>query len=121
MFKVHHDAKMIPVTFVSPDYTLNNQILPALNVSASQDTMGVVHITIVNIDPNKQVTISTTLNQVKYSSVTGQIITSAKITDINTFDKPDVVKIAKFDGAKKVGDILNVVMPAKSVVMLEIK
>jgi alpha-N-arabinofuranosidase len=121
MYKVHQDAKMIPVTFTSPDYALNNQTLPALNVSASQDTMGIVHITLVNIDPNKPVTISTTLNQVKWSTVTGQIITSAKITDINTFDKPDVVKIVKFDGAKRVGDLLNVVLPAKSVVLLELK
>jgi alpha-N-arabinofuranosidase len=121
MYKVHQDAKMIPVTFTSPDYTLNNQTLPALNVSASQDSTGVVHITLVNIDPNKPVTISTTLNQVKWASVSGQIITSAKITDINTFDKPDQIKIVKFDGAKKVGDLLNVVLPAKSIVLLELK
>jgi alpha-N-arabinofuranosidase len=121
MYKVHQDAKMLPVKFTSPDYSLNNQALPALNVSASQDTMGIVHITLVNIDPNKSVNISTTLNQVKWSTVTGQIITSVKITDINTFEKPEVVKIAKFEGAKKQGDLLNIVLPAKSVIMLELK
>jgi len=121
MYKVHQDAKMLPVTFTSPDYILNDQKLPALNVSASQDSLGVVHITLVNIDPNKTITLSTTLNQVKWSTVTGQVLTSAKITDINTFDKPGTIQIAKFDGAKKQGDLLNVVLPSKSVVLLELK
>jgi alpha-N-arabinofuranosidase len=49
------------------------------------------------------------------------VLTSAKITDINTFDKPETVKIAKFTGTKKTGDLLNVVLPAKSVVLLTIK
>jgi alpha-N-arabinofuranosidase len=121
MYKVHHDARLLPVKFNSPDYVLGDRRLPALNVSASQDSLGVVHITLVNIDPNKPVTLSTTLNQVKWSSVNGQILTSAKITDINTFDKPNTVILAGFTGAKKQGDVLNVVLPAKSVVLLTIK
>jgi alpha-N-arabinofuranosidase len=121
MYKVHHDARMLPVKFTSPDYAMGNQTLPALNVSASQDSSGVVHITLVNIDPAKSITLSTTLNQVKWATVTGEVLTSAKITDINTFDKSGTVKIVKFDGAKKQGDLLNVVVPSKSVVLLTIK
>jgi len=121
LYKVHHDARMLPVKFTSPDYVLGNQKLPALNVSASQDSSGVVHMTLVNIDPNNSVTLSTTLNQVKWTGVTGQILTSGKITDINTFEKPGTVAISKFDGAKKQGDLLNVVLPSKSVVLLTIK
>jgi alpha-L-arabinofuranosidase len=121
MYKVHQDAKMLPVTFTSPDYVLGDQTLPALNVSASQDSMGVVHITLVNIDPDKPITLSTTLNQVKWSNVTGQILTAAKLTDINTFTTPENIKIMKFDGAKKVRKKLNISVPAKSVVLLELK
>ncbi len=121
LYKVHQDAKMLPVKFFSPDYVLGDQKLPALNVSASQDSTGVVHITLVNIDPNKPVNISTTLNQIKWTSVTGQVLTSDSITDINTFEKPEKVVIRKFDGAKKQGDLLNVAIPAKSVVLLTVK
>jgi alpha-N-arabinofuranosidase len=121
MYKVHHDAQMLPVKFTSPDYVLEDRRLPALNVSASRDSSGVVHITLVNIDPKNTITLSTTLNQVKWTSVSGQILTSAKITDINTFDKPNTVVISKFDGAKKQGDLLNVVLPSKSIVLLTIK
>lgn len=121
MYKVHHDAKMIPVAFTSPDYVMGNQVLPGLNVSASRDSTGVVHLTLVNIDPNKSITLSTTLNQIKWTTVTGEILTSGKITDINTFDTPGTVKIAKFDGAKKQGDMLNIVLPSKSIILLELK
>ena len=121
LYKVHQDAQMLPVKFTSPDYVLEDKRLPALNISASRDSAGVVHITLVNIDPINSITLNTTLNQVKWTSVSGQILTSAKITDINTFDKPDTVVISTFDGAKKQGDMLNVVLPSKSVVLLTLK
>ncbi len=121
LYKVHQDAKMLPVTITSPDYVLGDQKLPALNVSASQDSTGVVHITLVNIDPNNTVTVTTFFKQVKWTTVTGQVLTSAKIADINTFDKPNTIQIAKFDGAKKQDENLNVVLPSKSIVLLELK
>jgi alpha-L-arabinofuranosidase len=121
LYKVHQDAKMLPVTLTSPDYVLGDQKLPAVNISASRDSTGVTHITFVNIDPSKNVTINTTLKGVTWKTVTGQILTSAKITDINTFESPENIKIVKFDGAKKQGDNLNVVLPSKSVVLLELK
>jgi alpha-N-arabinofuranosidase len=121
MFKVHMDAKMIPLIFTSPDYVLGDQKLPALNVSASKDSTGVIHITLVNIDPTKTVTINTTFKEAKWTTVTGKVLTSPRFTDINTFDNPANIKIAKFDGAKKQGENLNVILPSKSVVMLELK
>jgi len=121
LYKVHQDAKMLPVKFASPNYVLDKESLPALNVSASQDSLGVVHISLVNIDPKNSIPISLSFNQVKWSNVTGQILTSANITDHNTFEKPETVVIKKFDGAKKQGNALNVNMPAKSVVVLELK
>lgn len=55
------------------------------------------------------------------SSVSGRVITSEKFTDHNTFEKPDKIKTAAFTGAKKSGNTLSVKLPAKSVVVLEIK
>ena len=53
--------------------------------------------------------------------MTGRVLTSAKINDYNTFDKPTTVQPAAFTGAKKRGDKLAVELPAKSVVVLELK
>jgi alpha-N-arabinofuranosidase len=121
LYKVHQDAKLLPVFFKSPDYTNGGQSIPAINISASKDSTGAVHITLVNVDPAKDYTIRTALNDITWKTVTGQILTSAKFTDINTFDKPDNVKLAVFKGAKKEGEELVVTIPKLSVVALELK
>jgi alpha-N-arabinofuranosidase len=56
-----------------------------------------------------------------FKTIQGQILTSAKFTDINTFDQPAKVKLAAFSGAKKDGNDLVVELPALSVVVLELK
>ncbi|TDH29358.1 alpha-N-arabinofuranosidase [Segetibacter sp. 3557_3] len=121
LYKVHMDAKHLPVKFTSPDYTMGNEKIPAINASASRDSTGATHITLVNLDPNKKQTLSTTLNGVQWSGVTGQIVTSGKVNDINTFENPGKIKVQNFTGASKQGNNLNIELPAQSVVMLELK
>jgi alpha-N-arabinofuranosidase len=121
LYKAHHDAKLLPLKFTSPEYTNGSRKLPALNASASRDSSGATHITLVNIDPNNKLTINTALTGLQWSSVTGQVLTSAKLTDINTFENPDKIRIEKFSGASKQGNILTVELPAQSIVLLELK
>ncbi|HEY6502458.1 MAG TPA: alpha-N-arabinofuranosidase [Chitinophagaceae bacterium] len=121
LYKVHHDAKLLKVNFTSPDYTVGTEKIPALNVSASQDSTGIVHISLVNMDVNKSITIRSSLFDINWKTVEGQVITSEKFTDINTFEKPDLVKPAVFKGAKKEGNDLVVTLPKLSVVVLELK
>ena len=64
---------------------------------------------------------NTSLMNNKWNTVSGQILTSAKVTDINTFDQPKKVQLARFTGAKKQGDQLVIDMPPQSVIMLELK
>jgi alpha-N-arabinofuranosidase len=121
LYKVHQDAKLLPILFQSPDYTNGTQKIPAVNISASKDSTGAVHISLVNLDPAKDITIRTAVNDINWKTVTGQILTSAKFTDINTFEKPDNVKPVAFKGAKKEGEDLIVVLPKLSIVVLELK
>jgi len=121
LYKVHHDAQYLPVQLNSPAYTSGNEQIPAVNVSASQDSTGVVHISLVNLNPNQKITVSTSLQDVKWKTVSGQIVTSGKVTDVNTFDQPNKVHIEKFNGAKKQGDQLVAELPPASVVVLELK
>jgi alpha-N-arabinofuranosidase len=120
LYKVHQDAKYLPVKLNSPDYEFEGKKIPAVNISASQDAAGKIHISLVNLDPHNTVKVSTALAGLKWNKVTGQILTSANLTDINTFQQPNKVSIAGFNGAKKAGDKLVVDMPAKSVVTLEL-
>ncbi|WP_217278712.1 alpha-L-arabinofuranosidase C-terminal domain-containing protein [Hymenobacter sp. BRD67] len=121
LYQVHQDAQLLPLQFSSPDYVLNGEKIPALNASASKDKNGVVHVSLVNLDPNHPISIETALPGMSWKTVTGRILTSAKVSDYNTFDKPDNIRLATFGGAKKRGDKLAVEMPPKSVVVLEVK
>lgn len=121
LYKVHMDAKKLNISFTSPDYQMEDKKIPALNISASQDSTGAVHITLVNLYPSKPISLKTTLPGISFKTVTGQILTSKKLTDINTFENPEAVKPAVFSGAKKAGEELVVELPAQSVVMLELK
>jgi len=121
MYKVHQDAKYLPIKLASPDYVVDGKKIAAINVSASQDASGKVHISLVNLDLHNDITISTSLKDIQWKTVTGQILTSANITDINTFQHPDKLHLAAFKGGSKDGDNLVVVMPAKSAVTLELE
>lgn len=121
LYQVHQDAQYLPLAFTSPDYELNGQKLPALNASASKDATGAVHISLVNLDPHKTLKLETALAGVNWKTVSGRILTSAKINDYNTFDKPNTVQLASFAGAKKRGANLAVELPPQSVVVLELK
>ncbi|MEO6549955.1 MAG: alpha-L-arabinofuranosidase C-terminal domain-containing protein [Ferruginibacter sp.] len=121
MYKVHQDAKLLPINFNSPDYTNADSKIPAVNISASEDSTGTVHISLVNLDPNRKIAIRASLPGIKWKAVQGQILTSKKLTDVNSFENPGNIKIMSFSGAKKDGDQLTVDLPAQSVVVLELK
>jgi len=121
LYKVHMDAKHIPLEFSSPSYTVGNEKVAAINASASIDSTGVVHITLVNVDAKKKINVNTALNGLKWSKVTGRIVTSAKFTDYNSFDNPNKITVKDFKGAKKSGNQLVAELPPLSVVELELK
>ncbi|MCW3082405.1 alpha-L-arabinofuranosidase C-terminal domain-containing protein [Segetibacter sp.] len=121
LYKVHHDAKYLPIKVTSPDYEMENIKITSVNASASKDSSGAIHISLVNINPNKNIPVRIALDGISWNSVTGQLITSAKVNDINTFEKPNTIQLAKFSGAKKEGNQLVVELPSKSVVVLQLK
>ena len=121
LYKVHQDATLLPVSISSNTYEMNGKKMNAVNVSASKNASGKVHITLVNIDPNKTQTIDADLRGVSAKKVTGKILTSGKINDINTFEKPNTISVKDFNDAKLSGGKLNITLPAKSIVMLEIE
>jgi alpha-N-arabinofuranosidase len=121
LYKVHMDAKAIPLKFKSPMYILGDKQLAAVNASASIDSAGLVHITLVNIDAKKKISINTNLNGLKWSKVTGRIVSSPKFNDYNSFENPNKIVAKVFNGAKKSGNQLVAELPPLSVVELELR
>jgi alpha-L-arabinofuranosidase len=121
MYNVHQDARLIPVGVTTADYTSGAGKLPALSVSASKDTNGAVHISVVNIDINAPQQLTVELAGLKLTTVTGRILTSSRIQDCNTFDAPDKVKPTPYTGALLKSTMLSLKIPACAVVVLELK
>jgi alpha-N-arabinofuranosidase len=121
MYNIHQDATLLPVTVTTNDFVFGNEKLPAVSASASRDSAGRTHVSLVNIDAKKTQDVTINLGALKAKTVTGRILASSKISDHNTFAKPDAVKPAVFSGASLKGGTLAVKLPPFSVVVLELK
>jgi alpha-N-arabinofuranosidase len=120
LYKVHQNALMIPVDLKSNNYQYENSSIPALNMSASIDSKGLLHITICNTDAKSNQPLECNLKGYNAKTVKGKIITASHLNAHNTFDKKDEVKINDFSECQvKQGKIISTI-PAHSVVLLEI-
>jgi len=122
MYNVHQDATLIPLKISSAnEYVMGNDKLPAVSASASKDKNGLTHISLVNIDHKGSRNIVLDLKDLKGSSVKGRILSSKKVQDYNSFEKPDFIKPVAFKDASIRGGKLQVKLPPASVVVLELK
>ena len=121
MFRVHQEANLLKTDLRCEDYTSGNRKIPAVTASASVDKDGNVHITMANLNPSKEITVTCPIVGAAFRTVNGEVLTSAEMNAMNTFEKPDNIKPAAFSGYKLKDNTLTVTLPAKSVVALELK
>jgi alpha-N-arabinofuranosidase len=119
MFKSYQDATSLAIDLKSPGYNKDASTMPAVNASAVRDKDGRLHISLVNVDPNHAITITARFSGITPASVTGRLLTAPAINSHNTFERPTAVKPAAFTGAAIESGTLKVVLPPKSVVMLD--
>ena len=119
MYKIHQDAQLIPVSFDSPRYEFNGNSLPAVSASISKNNEERIHISLTNIDSKKDNTISINLNDLNLRNITGEILTSKKLQDHNTFETPNMIIPKKFTDFKFKKGILEITLPPFSVIVLE--
>lgn len=118
MYNVHQNATLLPIDFKSGDYIFNGQKLPAISASASKDSTGNIHISLVNIDPSKSSVINLNINGENFKNVSASVLSSAKIQDFNSFDNPEKIKPAVFKAIIKTGNQVSLSLPPASVVVL---
>ena len=119
LYAVHHDATLIPLEFESPTYTFQGEQLPALSASASRDSTGRVHVSLVNVDARVAHTIALDVTDLGLTGVSGQLISSEKLQDHNTFAEPERVTARSFDGVRLEDGTITLEVPPFSVVVLE--
>lgn len=122
MYNVHQDATYLPLDVTCErEIVRDNRIVPMVSATASRNKDGVIHISLSNINLDEEQDITLTLDDVKAKSVSGRILTSNKIDDYNSFENSNVVAPKDFKGAKITKDGLKIKLPAKSIVVLEVK
>jgi alpha-N-arabinofuranosidase len=121
MFKVHQGATLLPSDVFCHGYKYEEEELPSLVTSVSKDASGLVHISICNLNPNKEAELSCMLDGMEPTKVTGRVLTAEKITDYNTFENPEVVKPTVLTGLSIEGNLVVAQIPSKSVVILEVE
>jgi alpha-N-arabinofuranosidase len=121
LFVPHHDATLLPTTLDEGVYVVNGERLPAVSASASRDSTGRIHLTIVNLDPRAPRTIRAEVRGARVSAAEGLILTAAAMNAHNTFDRPDAVRPLAFSGALLTAGNLVIDLPAKAIVALELR
>ena len=121
MYNVHQDATLLPITLTVNDYILNGEKLPAVSASASKDSLGVINISLVNIDPLHSQKINIVLKSETKKNLSGRILTSKKLQDYNSFTESEKIKPATFNNASIDKNVLTVTLPPMAVVVLKIK
>ena len=123
MYKVHQDALNIPLSIACDTKDVrDNRSIPMLSATASKDKKGVIHLSLSNIEADNTQTVTVDISGMKINGVTGgTIITSEKLTDHNSFEKPQAVAPKDFKDAKISNGLLQIKMPAKSIVTVSLK
>jgi alpha-N-arabinofuranosidase len=120
MFRIHQEARLLNLDLRCEDYIFGDKKIPAISASASVDKDGKVHISLANLNPNKQITVTCPLIGDSFKKITAEILTAGEMNSYNSFENPDNVKPVIFNGFTLKDGVLNIIMPSKSVVVVEL-
>jgi alpha-L-arabinofuranosidase len=123
MYAVHQDAHLLPSRLVSEKYEFDGKNIPALSSSVSEDENGNIHVTISNLNPDKEVSLSLELVGKSFEKVnSASVLTAPEYNSFNSFDRPGVVQPVDFKNFRKTGaSSLQVTIPSKAVLVLGLK
>lgn len=121
LYKVHQGATLIPVDVATPDYEEGKTRLPMLSASASRDSAGVVHLSIVNLDPVRAAPVRAVLAGQAARVASARTITADRIDTRVRFDTPDPFVPRDLPGVTLAQDALTLTVPARSVTMVTLQ
>jgi alpha-L-arabinofuranosidase len=117
MYKPFQNATLLPTELATPDYKHGEVSIPAVSVSAARATDGATVLALVNADPNKPARVTVTVKGTAGTKLSARVLTSGAMNTHNTFDRPNAIQPAAFNGGKRKGDGWVFDLPAKSVVV----
>ena len=121
MYKVHQDADLVSTSLECEDYVNGDKSVPQLNVSASIDDKGILHISLCNLNPSETVEVSSELRGATCTKVSGTILAADKMNAYNSFNDPNNVVPTEFKDVTLENNKLSIVMPPMSVIVLNVE
>lgn len=122
MYKVHHDATLLPIEINPENYSLGQEEIPALSATASKDAAGKIHLTISNLNPGKSLEVTCDMKGAEeLDFVKGSIITGEQINSYNDFGKEETVSLKDFSEIEVDKNMVSFKIPAKSIIMVELE
>lgn len=121
MYKVHQDATYLPLDITCDTVNVRDERrVPMVSATASKNKNGEIHISLSNIDVNNAQEVTVNLEGTNAKKAIGEILTSANITDYNSFEKPNTISLVPFNDVKVSKGIMKIKLPAKSIVTLKL-
>ncbi len=120
MYIPFQGATWLPTEINAPEYKLGNDSVAAVSVSAARDTEGRLQLALVNLDPNREAVVTTTVNGAKAGGAVGRVLTSKTMDARNTPDVPEAIAPVKISASRK-GDALVLRLPPKSVSVVRLQ
>ena len=99
------------------NYTLGETSIPQVSVSAAKTTDGRTVLALINVHPSEAVDVAV---KGAWKQGEGQLLTAEKMDSHNTFTNKNAVQPQPFKAVKR-GDQLVAALPAKSMVVIELK
>ena len=122
MYKVHQDATYLPFEISCQQVSVRDKrTLPLISATASKNKDGKIHISLSNVDEDNEQEVIVNLPGIQATKAAGEMLTSAQVTDYNSFENPDKVKLVPFKEVKINKGILKIKLPAKSIVTVELQ
>ncbi len=117
MYQPFKNATLLGTELATPEYKVGDVAIPAVSVSAARRKDGTQVLALVNADPNKPARVTVKYVDAAPKSASARVLTAPAMNTHNTFDQPETVRPAPFNGARKRGDAWVFDLPAKSVVV----
>lgn len=122
MYQPFQNATYLPLDIKCDSMKVrDNRTIPMVSASAAKTKDGNMVISLANVSLDKAQNIDVDIEDAGIKNITGEILTSKNISDYNDFNNPDVVKPTPFKNVKIKRNTLKVKIPAKSIVVLNIK
>lgn len=120
MYKVHQNAELLTLSMECGDYKDGSEAIAQLNVSASRNCEGKIHVTVCNLDPNKEEELNCELRGASISAISGRTLTAPSMAAYNSFEKPCEVIPMDFEEVYINEKGFSAMLPSMSVTVLTI-